>query len=465
MPPKKAAKKQPPKKAANPPSAAADPMGGDVTGGMWDRLRPCLVRRKCTPDNGPRPTAQEVKQAYVVRDATQGLAVVLKFTALDVRERVLLPELVQGTKAAVLATPPEKRVWKREGLVRQAELPSQEFETGFRDTGFDETTGTMLVVPVLSEAEQKEWLEGPAAFRAKMQKDWLEDPLRHFWVLDGATRRQLCVKYEYGAVAMVAYPDIAYDNCYAVAINRNEGGTHRFNETTSLDMALKVKQLVDDGCSHPTIALVLIEWKVDKPRISRLRQWMACFDDEACAPFLEFEKARGGEHRMWHESTMLSPPAKRMTSHWLAMWMNEVETVTATVGNQTMPEYPFHPASKSSFSRAWLQLFWLRSAIIKPVVKKLKSVVLPKQSNLAAYKGDHYFEDLARSFVEDNDTALWLRDHLVKKCAHYTEKAAGTNAHGYDTVLKYVQTNAIDAWLLRPETKKALAEVCFQTLC
>ena len=98
---------------------------------MWDRLRPCPVRRKCTPDNGPRPTAQEVKQAYVVRDATQGLAVVLKFTPLDVRERVLLPELVQGTKAAVLATPPDKRVWRREGLVRQAELPSQEFEEGF----------------------------------------------------------------------------------------------------------------------------------------------------------------------------------------------------------------------------------------------------------------------------------------------------------------------------------------------
>ena len=107
-------------------------------------------------------------------------------------------------------------------------------------------------------------------------------------------------------------------------------------------------------------------------------------------------------------------------------------------------------------------MFWLRSAIINPAVKKLKSVVLPKRGNLAVYKGDQFFEDLARSFVENNDTALWLRDHLVKKCAHYTEKAAGTNAHGYDTVLKYVQTNAIDAWLLRPETKRPSPRYVFK---
>ena len=244
MPPKKKVPK--PKGAAK--RATPDPMAVDTVGGMWDRLPPCPVRKPCRTDDVPDPMA--VVEAHIVRDSN-GNSLRIHFTADDVQSRVLLPQIVCGTREVVAQTPPEARTYVREGLVRGADTPSEEFEGAMRQ-GFNDMAGTLWVVPYLTDVENKEWLKNPSKFKTERmtQRSWLDDTSRTWWVLDGATRRQLCVKYKLKAVAHVAYPDIAYDEAWSVAIHRNEGSTHQVNATSNLDKALRVRQLTGDKMTH-----------------------------------------------------------------------------------------------------------------------------------------------------------------------------------------------------------------------
>ena len=448
MPPKKKPKPNAPKKGAA-KRATPDPMAVETEGGMWDRLPPCPVRKPCRTDDVPDPMA--VVAAYIVRDSN-GNSLRIHFTAADVQSRVLLPQIVCGTREVVAQTPPQERTYVREGLVRGADTPSEEFEGAMRQ-GFNDMAGTLWVVPYLTDVEIKEWLKNPSKFKTEKmtQRSWLDDPSRTWWVLDGATRRQLCVKYTLDAVAHVAYPDIAYDEAWSVAIHRNEGSTHQVNATTNLDKALRVRQLTSDKMRHDNVVKLLQFWKVTKSRVSRFNQWTESFLDETGLTFLEREKARTDDKRFWHEAIILSPMYKRMSPQQRFSWMTEVENAPKTAH--------FDPAYKQKNCKNWVTLFYLRSCMHTAAVDKLKAKVLPKRGDLAAYKGDTYFEDLALQLM-DESVNKWLSAHMTAKCSAYNERSAHPDTTTLSQMAKHAVTVGLDAWLKLPHVKKETDKVC-----
>jgi len=429
--------------------ATPDPMAVDTVGGMWDRLPPCPVRKPCRTDDVPDPMA--VVEAHIVRDSN-GNSLRIHFTADDVQSRVLLPEIVCGTREVVARTPPQERTYVREGLVRGADTPSEEFEGAMRQ-GFNDMAGTLWVVPYLTDVERKEWLKNSSRFKTEKmtQRSWLDDTSRTWWVLDGATRRQLCVKYKLKAVAHVAYPDIAYDEAWSVAIHRNEGSTHQVNATTNLDKALRVRQLTSDKMTHDNVVKLLQFWKVTKSRVSRFNQWTESFLDETGLAFLEREKARTDDKRFWHEAVILSPMYKRMTPQLRISWMTEVENAPKTAH--------FHPAYKQKNCKNWVTLFYLRSCMHTAAVDRLKDKVLPKRGDLSIYKGDADFEDLAFQLM-DESVNKWLSAHMTAKCSAYSERSAHPDTTTLRQMAKHAVHAGLDAWLKLPHVKKETDKVC-----
>ena len=430
-------------------NAAVRPTESEPEGGMWDRLRPCPIRRPCRRDGVPKP--HEVLAKFLVRDSQeQGLRVY--FSPDAVKQRVLLPEIVQGAREVVALQPHSERTYLRVGLVRGADVPSAEFEASMK-AGFNDMAGTLWVVPYLTTTEETEWLRDPEKFKKKMDQSWLDDTTRTFWVLDGATRRQLCVRFGHHAVAHVAYPDIAYDEASSVAIHRNEGSTHQVNATSNLDKALRVRQLTSDKMTHDNVVNLLEFWQVTKSRVSRFNQWIECFQD--LPDYLEREIARPDPKRLWHEAVLLSPMYKRMSLQQRTAWMEEVEAAPKSAH--------FYPACKPKNSRNWVLLFYLRTQMYKAAVDTLKTKVLPKRGDLTIYKGDGPFEDLAFQLMTDPDINTWLSTHMTAKCSKYNEKSAVPDTPTLNSMVKHAITIGVEAWLATPGVKKEVDKVCSPT--
>ena len=173
-------------------------------------------------------------------------------------DRIALPLLAVGKAADLRKVPKKEWKYKHRPLVRSI-VPTPEFESNFMLTGFSKTK-SLLVCPVLNEEEANEYVADPQAFRQTYwNKEWLMDPKRHLWIIDGATRHSLCVKYSTGAYIAFADPCIPEAVAVRLATYQNEGAGDK-NPTTHLDQVVTCGHYLEDGYGFEQMCAMLAAW-------------------------------------------------------------------------------------------------------------------------------------------------------------------------------------------------------------
>ena len=226
MPPKGKSKKR---KAPADPGGARSPRQKKTQAVSESRenflMEPCPIRQI---SEEPFPAGQKATLAVLLArhllTGQGGTYIKLPYDADAVRNQMSLPMLLDMSNADVgnTSSAAPRRVYQPQGLVRDV-VPSAVFEDKFRETGFVPTQN-ILLVPILTEEEQKEWTSGEDAFLAKMSTtEWLSDVKRNFWVCDGATRWTLAKKYNMALHAMFLRPDICVLSASTIASGHNEG--------------------------------------------------------------------------------------------------------------------------------------------------------------------------------------------------------------------------------------------------
>ena len=175
------------------------------------RLLPCPLRREVTyttVDNVvecrevgtdtliPMDDQQALEKAYLahtVPDDPTSPPLIQRMDHAKLEMYVHLPMQVQGSAADVRSTLPSKREYEPEPFLRSV-LPSAEFSQKFAKQKFSQQKFVILT-PYLKKLEKTEYARDPTAYARTHFSDaaWLEH--REYWIVDGATRISLCMKY------------------------------------------------------------------------------------------------------------------------------------------------------------------------------------------------------------------------------------------------------------------------------
>ena len=185
-------------------------------------MKPSKIRQTVEPafPNDEEPNLKNLLNRHVLTaGGVEGATMIkLSFSSSAVKEQITLPLLLDTDQITL----PSQPVYLPTGLVRDV-VPNEEFEQKFRKTGFV-ATQNILLVPILSDEEQMEWLSDEDAFMKRMcTTEWLSDVKRTFWVCDGATRYTLANKYDMDLWAMFLRPDICFLSATLIASGHNEG--------------------------------------------------------------------------------------------------------------------------------------------------------------------------------------------------------------------------------------------------
>ena len=151
-----------------------------------------------------------------------------RWSASDLKEKVRLPMKYVGTPASFKETPVEDHEYKHTALVRN-NVAKQAFTRKFMQNKFN-MQRYLLVVPVLSEAEDKEYVNNRVAFLTKMMQPAALRK-RFWWICDGANRWQLCKTLDYDANLAILDPSIPEQGCMRYATFQNDDVDTK-NETT-----------------------------------------------------------------------------------------------------------------------------------------------------------------------------------------------------------------------------------------
>ena len=235
-----------------------------------DRLKPCQARDPLRPQTGDESVQDGHTQKYLtqytlVRRTSDGEKTSTPLTVVvrseDVERRVQLPLVAQGDPTAIRNIPPKDRVYLPRPWVR-GDVDDPAFEAMFKQSGFS-IQHAILVVPILTEYEQDEYVRNPKAFRLLMSADdWMNDARRCFWIVDGANRRRLSILFGSHVNMQVLDPCVGSDVCRCVAIHSNEGSGHVHNKTNMMDKIALVRKLRADGNNVDTIAKMMSAWGV-----------------------------------------------------------------------------------------------------------------------------------------------------------------------------------------------------------
>ena len=151
-----------------------------------------------------------------------------RLSAKDLKEKVRLPMKYVGTPASFKHTPVKDHEYKHTALVRN-NVAKQAFARKFMQNKFN-MQRYLLVVPVLSEAEEKEYVANRATFLTKMMAPTALRK-RFWWICDGANRWQLCKNLDYEANLAILDPSIPEQGCMRYATFQNDDVDTK-NETT-----------------------------------------------------------------------------------------------------------------------------------------------------------------------------------------------------------------------------------------
>ena len=252
---------------------AEDVLDTDLSQGserIIERLYPCAARqglgeggRALNPrTNKPWETTDMValEATYLIRSDIDDPDSPAQVHYLDISEfsRLSLPLLAVGKASDLRTRPKEDWSYEARPLVRSI-VPTAEFESNFMQMGFSRVK-SILVCPVLHPEEAKEYVVDPVAFRREnWNKEWLMDKKRHHWIIDGATRHSLCLKYGKGAYLSFADPCIPEPMAVRMATYQNEGAGDK-NPTTHLDQILTCGQYLEDGFPFDQMAEMMAAW-------------------------------------------------------------------------------------------------------------------------------------------------------------------------------------------------------------
>ena len=136
-------------------------------GGSDNKLmKPSKIRQTAEPafPNNEEPNLKNLLNRHVLTaGGVEGATMIkLSFSRSAVKEQITLPLLLDTDQITL----PSQPVYIPTGLVRDV-VPNEEFEQKFRKTGFV-ATQNILLVPILSDEEQMEWLSDEDAFMKRM---------------------------------------------------------------------------------------------------------------------------------------------------------------------------------------------------------------------------------------------------------------------------------------------------------
>ena len=144
----------------------------------------------------PMDDQQALEKAYlahIVPDDPTSPPLIQRMDHKKLAKHVHLPLQVQGTAASIRSTSPSKREYVHEPFLRSV-LPSADFTEKFAKQKFSQQKFVILT-PILDKSEKLEYARDPTAYAGNYFNNatWLEN--REYWIVDGATRISLCVKY------------------------------------------------------------------------------------------------------------------------------------------------------------------------------------------------------------------------------------------------------------------------------
>lgn len=231
------AKKAKPQDASSTPSPAAaqsdneDDDDDEDYKAPFQRLYPSAIRLQ--PDDKGRfqyrdgtrvnfDDMNRMNEEYLLKvDPNNSASAIFTFrlSAKELKERVRLPMKYVGTPASFNEIPEKDHEYKHTALVRN-NVAKQAFTKKFVQNKFN-MQRYLLVVPVLSEAEDKEYVSSRVAFLHKMMQPAALKK-RFWWICDGANRWQLCKTLDYEANLAILDPSIPEQGCMRYATFQND---------------------------------------------------------------------------------------------------------------------------------------------------------------------------------------------------------------------------------------------------